>query len=81
MAPPGCGDSLPDRLLGCSGRLAIPPDWCRTCVASTAAGPSDSANLDKADRETIAVVVSAWNRCTYCVASHGLTEPEVPRYR
>lgn len=28
-------------------------------------------NLDEADREMIAVVVSAWNRCTYCVVSHG----------
>ncbi len=27
--------------------------------------------LDVADREMIAVVVSAWNRCTYCVVSHG----------
>ena len=24
-------------------------------------------HLDEADREMIAVVVSAWNRCTYCV--------------
>jgi uncharacterized peroxidase-related enzyme len=30
-----------------------------------------TANLDEADREMIAVVVSAWNRCTYCVVSHG----------
>jgi uncharacterized peroxidase-related enzyme len=28
-------------------------------------------NLDAADREMIAVVVSAWNRCTYCIVSHG----------
>lgn len=28
-------------------------------------------NLDAADRELIAVVVSAYNRCTYCVVSHG----------
>jgi uncharacterized peroxidase-related enzyme len=28
-------------------------------------------HLDEADREMIAVVVSAWNRCTYCVVSHG----------
>ena len=28
-------------------------------------------HLDAADREMIAVVVSAWNRCTYCVVSHG----------
>lgn len=28
-------------------------------------------NLDEADREMIAVVVSAWNRCTYCIVSHG----------
>jgi uncharacterized peroxidase-related enzyme len=28
-------------------------------------------NLDEADREMIAVVVSAWNRCTYCVVAHG----------
>jgi uncharacterized peroxidase-related enzyme len=27
--------------------------------------------LDAADREMIAVVVSAWNRCTYCVVAHG----------
>lgn len=27
--------------------------------------------LDEADRELIAVVVSARNRCTYCVVSHG----------
>ncbi|SHG24311.1 uncharacterized peroxidase-related enzyme [Jatrophihabitans endophyticus] len=27
--------------------------------------------LDAADREMIAVVVSAWNRCTYCIVSHG----------
>ena len=31
--------------------------------------PTD--NLDDADREMIAVVVSAWNRCTYCLVSHG----------
>ncbi|MDQ2795699.1 MAG: peroxidase-related enzyme, partial [Actinomycetota bacterium] len=31
--------------------------------------PTD--NLDEADREMIAVVVSAWNRCTYCIVSHG----------
>jgi uncharacterized peroxidase-related enzyme len=30
-----------------------------------------SENLDEADREMIAVVVSAWNRCTYCIVSHG----------
>ena len=28
-------------------------------------------NLDEADREMIAVVVSSWNRCTYCIVSHG----------
>jgi uncharacterized peroxidase-related enzyme len=28
-------------------------------------------HLDEADREMIAVVVSAYNRCTYCVVSHG----------
>jgi uncharacterized peroxidase-related enzyme len=28
-------------------------------------------NLGEADREMIAVVVSAWNRCTYCIVSHG----------
>jgi uncharacterized peroxidase-related enzyme len=28
-------------------------------------------NLDEADRELIAVVVSAWNRCTYCIVAHG----------
>lgn len=28
-------------------------------------------HLDAADREMIAVVVSAWNRCTYCIVSHG----------
>jgi uncharacterized peroxidase-related enzyme len=28
-------------------------------------------HLDAADREMIAVVVSAYNRCTYCVVSHG----------
>jgi uncharacterized peroxidase-related enzyme len=27
--------------------------------------------LDEADRELIAVVVSAWNRCPYCIVSHG----------
>jgi uncharacterized peroxidase-related enzyme len=31
--------------------------------------PTD--NLDEADREMIAVVVSAYNRCTYCIVSHG----------
>ena len=30
-----------------------------------------TANLDVADREMIAVVVSAWNRCTYCIVAHG----------
>jgi uncharacterized peroxidase-related enzyme len=30
-----------------------------------------SANLDAADREMIAVVVSAYNRCTYCIVAHG----------
>ena len=30
-----------------------------------------TANLDEADREMIAVGVSAWNRCTYCVVAHG----------
>jgi uncharacterized peroxidase-related enzyme len=30
-----------------------------------------TANLDDADREMIAVVVSAYNRCTYCIVSHG----------
>lgn len=28
-------------------------------------------HLDEADREMIAVVVSAWNRCSYCIVSHG----------
>ena len=28
-------------------------------------------NLDATDREMIAVVVSAYNRCTYCIVSHG----------
>ena len=28
-------------------------------------------HLDAADRELVAVVVSAYNRCTYCVVSHG----------
>jgi len=28
-------------------------------------------NLDAAAREMIAVVVSAYNRCTYCIVSHG----------
>jgi uncharacterized peroxidase-related enzyme len=28
-------------------------------------------NLSSADREMIAVVVSAYNRCTYCIVSHG----------
>jgi len=28
-------------------------------------------HLDEADREMIAVVVSAWNRCTYCIVAHG----------
>jgi uncharacterized peroxidase-related enzyme len=27
--------------------------------------------LDEADREMIAVVVSAYNRCTYCIVAHG----------
>jgi uncharacterized peroxidase-related enzyme len=31
--------------------------------------PTD--HLDEADREMIAVVVSAYNRCTYCIVSHG----------
>ena len=30
-----------------------------------------SPGLDVADREMIAVVVSAFNRCTYCIVSHG----------
>ena len=30
-----------------------------------------TANLDAADREMIAVVVSAYNRCTYCIVAHG----------
>lgn len=30
-----------------------------------------TANLGEADREMIAVVVSAWNRCTYCIVAHG----------
>src|SRR5579875_2471245 len=29
-----------------------------------------TANLDAADREMIAVVVSAYNRCTYCIVAH-----------
>jgi uncharacterized peroxidase-related enzyme len=28
-------------------------------------------NLNAADREMIAVVVSAYNRCTYCIVAHG----------
>lgn len=28
-------------------------------------------HLDEVDREMIAVVVSAYNRCTYCIVSHG----------
>jgi uncharacterized peroxidase-related enzyme len=28
-------------------------------------------HLDEADREMIAVVVSAWNRCSYCIVAHG----------
>jgi uncharacterized peroxidase-related enzyme len=31
--------------------------------------PTD--HLDVADREMIAVVVSAYNRCTYCIVAHG----------
>jgi uncharacterized peroxidase-related enzyme len=31
--------------------------------------PTD--HLDEADREMIAVVVSAWNRCSYCIIAHG----------
>lgn len=31
--------------------------------------PTD--HLSAADREMIAVVVSAWNRCTYCIVAHG----------
>jgi uncharacterized peroxidase-related enzyme len=31
--------------------------------------PTD--HLDAADREMIAVVVSTWNRCTYCIVAHG----------
>jgi uncharacterized peroxidase-related enzyme len=31
--------------------------------------PTD--HLDAADREMIAVVVSAYNRCTYCIVAHG----------
>lgn len=31
--------------------------------------PTD--NLSVADREMIAVVVSSYNRCTYCIVSHG----------
>jgi uncharacterized peroxidase-related enzyme len=30
-----------------------------------------SEHLDAADREMIAVVVSAYNRCTYCIVAHG----------
>jgi uncharacterized peroxidase-related enzyme len=30
-----------------------------------------TANLSAADREMIAVVVSAYNRCTYCIVAHG----------
>ena len=30
-----------------------------------------STNLSAADREMIAVVVSAYNRCTYCIVAHG----------
>ena len=30
-----------------------------------------SEHLSAADREMIAVVVSAWNRCTYCIVAHG----------
>ena len=30
-----------------------------------------SEQLDEADREMIAVVVSAYNRCTYCIVAHG----------
>lgn len=30
-----------------------------------------TANLGEADREMIAVVVSAYNRCTYCIVAHG----------
>lgn len=32
-----------------------------------------TANLSVADREMIAVVVSSWNRCTYCIVAHGHT--------
>jgi uncharacterized peroxidase-related enzyme len=28
-------------------------------------------HLDEADREMISVVVSAWNRCAYCIIAHG----------
>lgn len=30
-----------------------------------------TSGLDAADREMIAVVVSAYNRCTYCIVAHG----------
>jgi uncharacterized peroxidase-related enzyme len=47
------------------------PDKLRTFIASYNAlmlGPSD---LSKLEREMIAVVVSAINRCYYCLVAHG----------
>jgi uncharacterized peroxidase-related enzyme len=77
--------SLPDRLQGLFGKARealgfVPnvfraysyrPERFSAWFAHHKQLHEPTEHLDEADREMIAVVVSAWNRCTYCVVAHG----------
>jgi len=50
---------------------AFRPERLRLWWAHYGAMREPTENLDQADRELIAVVVSSVNRCLYCLSSHG----------
>ncbi|XP_046543394.1 uncharacterized protein LOC124253634 [Haliotis rubra] len=52
------------------GALSYRPDELRAFINYHEVLMRDSSNLTKADKEMIAVVVSADNQCLYCVATH-----------
>lgn len=52
-------------------QYAYRPDRFSTWFAHYLPLHEPTENLSAADREMIAVVVSALNRCTYCLVSHG----------
>jgi uncharacterized peroxidase-related enzyme len=78
-------DALPDQLRGLFAKArerigfvpnvfrsySIRPERFSAWFAHFKLLHEPTENLDEADREMIAVVVSAYNRCTYCVVAHG----------